>query len=238
MSDAVKQDDYFRTIEEEFNMRRGAPLLLSPRDWSLIDSWREAGIPLRVVLRGIANVYEAFERRGPTPRRINSLSYCRQEVLNLHEIDRGLRAAAAGRPAATSTGGINPEQAMRRHLNRLARRVREAMACASETHLDPLVTVLAEVASELKRIRKESKSGSLDPQRFEDELRQLDERMLEAGRRATPSDLMQQLEEQSNAALSDRRHDMSPDAFDATRRADLGRRLRRHLILPRLTLFD
>jgi len=45
--------NYFTEIEEHFQRRRGSLLLLSTLDWALIETWREVGIPLEVVLRGI-----------------------------------------------------------------------------------------------------------------------------------------------------------------------------------------
>ena len=45
--------NYFTEIEEHFQRRRGSILLLSTLDWALIDTWREAGVPLAAVLRGI-----------------------------------------------------------------------------------------------------------------------------------------------------------------------------------------
>ena len=40
-------------------------MLLSPRDWSLIGEWIDIGVPLRVVLQAIDNIFDAFERRVP-----------------------------------------------------------------------------------------------------------------------------------------------------------------------------
>ena len=45
--------EYFSEIEERFSRRRGSILLLSTLDWALIETWREAGVPLEAVLRGI-----------------------------------------------------------------------------------------------------------------------------------------------------------------------------------------
>jgi hypothetical protein len=163
MSPPAEPDAYFRTVEEEFNRRRGAPRLLSPRDWSLLQEWHATGIPLPVVLQGIGNVFEAFERRGPTARRINSLSYCRQEILSLHEIYLGLRGAAAGRPGAGGGAPADPSRAVLRHLGRLTRRVKESMAACSQEHLDPLIGVLAGIAAELKMIRREVRRGGRGP---------------------------------------------------------------------------
>ena len=44
--------NYFTEIEEHFQRRRGSILLLSTVDWALIDTWREAGVPLEAVLQG------------------------------------------------------------------------------------------------------------------------------------------------------------------------------------------
>ena len=55
--------NYFTEIEERFQQRRGALLLLSTLDWALIESWREAGIPLEAVLRGIDTAFDKYEAR-------------------------------------------------------------------------------------------------------------------------------------------------------------------------------
>jgi hypothetical protein len=123
-TDAGPEDPYLLAIEETFNRRRGAPHLLSPRDWALADAWRKSGVPLRLVLQGIENCFDAFERRAPGPRRINSLSYCRQEILGLYDLYLGLHGPAAGRPdpAAPDHGAAR----LAKHLARVLRRVKEA----------------------------------------------------------------------------------------------------------------
>ena len=87
--------NYFTEIEERFQQRRGALLLLSTLDWALIETWRDAGIPLDAVLRGIDNAfdkYEARQKRGRM-RRVNGLGWCAQAVMEAAE---ELREAAAG----------------------------------------------------------------------------------------------------------------------------------------------
>ena len=44
---------YFTEVEEHFQKTRGSGLfLLSPLDWALIETWKNAEIPLEAVLRG------------------------------------------------------------------------------------------------------------------------------------------------------------------------------------------
>ena len=55
--------NYFTEIEEQFQRRRGGSLLLSTLDWALIETWKDAGIPLEAVLRGIDGAFERYEKR-------------------------------------------------------------------------------------------------------------------------------------------------------------------------------
>src|SRR6187402_1577725 len=55
---ALNYFNYFTEIEERFQQRRGSLLLLSTLDWALIEIWRESGIPVEAVLRGIAAYLE------------------------------------------------------------------------------------------------------------------------------------------------------------------------------------
>ena len=50
--------NYFTEIEERFQQRRGSLLMLSTLDWALIETWREAGIPLAAVLQGIDAAFD------------------------------------------------------------------------------------------------------------------------------------------------------------------------------------
>jgi hypothetical protein len=71
---------YYQAIEEFFVSRRGDPLLLSNADWLLIRKWRTAGIPLRVVLRGIADALDSHAHSWSRDRKVGSLAYCAREV--------------------------------------------------------------------------------------------------------------------------------------------------------------
>lgn len=237
MSPDKAADEYYRTIEEEFVRRRGAAMLLSPRDWGLIGEWKAAGIPLRVVLQGIHNVFDAFERRALKGRRINSLSYCRQEIVSLNDVYRTLHAAEAGRPAAA--GQKDPgNAAVTRHLGRLYRSVRAAMATASETRRDPLVACLARVAAEIKRLRKDIKGGAFDPQGLEDRLLRFDGEVLAAARASLPPQILAHIDAGAGTALGPAAGRMTAIARDRTGRIHQARLIRETCALPRLTLFD
>jgi len=236
MKSGEPDDAYFRAVEEEFARRRGASMILSPRDWALIGEWKEAAVPLRVVLQAINNVFDAFARRTPAGRRINSLSYCKQEVVALHDLYRTLHAVEAGRPGGPDdSSGIS---AAVRHLGRLARRVRVSMALASESGRDPLVACLARAAAEMKHLRREIKGGTLGPHFLEERLRRLDEELLDAARASLPAGEAATIDSAADRALGRAAARMSPEARERTRRAHQARLLRESAGLPRLTLFD
>ena len=72
--------NYFSEIESAFIRRRGRNLLLSPLDWALIETWQEREVPLHIILRGIAKVFDAADKQPARKRTIKSLMYCREEI--------------------------------------------------------------------------------------------------------------------------------------------------------------
>src|SRR5450755_191668 len=109
--------NYFTEIEEHFQRRRGTLLLLSPLDWALMETWKDAGIPLEAVLRGIDATFEKWERRPQRFQKVNGLAYCSQEVLTAME---ALKEAAVGAaPKETKNTGLD-HSAVVEYLNRNA----------------------------------------------------------------------------------------------------------------------
>ena len=119
--------NYFTEIEERFQQRRGSLLLLSTLDWALIETWREAGVPLEAALRGIDAAFDKYEtRKHPGhKRKVNGLAWCAQAVM---EASEELREAAAGASTTTSYAGtegsgFEPER-VAAHLGRRRRGAR------------------------------------------------------------------------------------------------------------------
>ena len=96
--------NYFTEIEEHFQRRRGTLTLLSPLDWALMEIWKDAGIPLEAVLRGIDAAFDKWERRPKRTRKVNGLAYCAQEVLAAAEEMK--EAAVGGKPPEKESAGL------------------------------------------------------------------------------------------------------------------------------------
>jgi len=68
--------NYFTEIERFYQSKRESFTLLSTLDWVLIENWKEQGVPLDTVLKGIERAFSTPNRR----RKINSLAYCVKSV--------------------------------------------------------------------------------------------------------------------------------------------------------------
>src|SRR6476646_10324398 len=68
--------NYFTEIENFYQSRRESFTLISTLDWVLIENWKEQGIPLETVFKGIDRAFERPNAR----RRIGSLAYCVKAV--------------------------------------------------------------------------------------------------------------------------------------------------------------
>src|SRR5437588_10035516 len=100
---------YLGEIEEHFQRRRGTILLLSTLDWVLMETWKDAGIPLEAVLRGIDVAFEKFEKRPQAFRKVNSLAYCAQAVLEQAEQMKEAAVGTSDAPAASARdAGLEP----------------------------------------------------------------------------------------------------------------------------------
>lgn len=75
--------NYFTEIEEYFVRKRGKNITVSPLDWCLIELWKDNGIPLHVVLRGIDRSFENAEKRQR--RSPSTLFYCHPAVMEAFE---------------------------------------------------------------------------------------------------------------------------------------------------------
>src|SRR5262249_26830512 len=98
--------NYFTEIEERFQKRRGTGLLLSTLDWALIETWKDAGIPVEAVLSGIDVTFDKYDRRPSKTRKVNTLAYCAQEVLAAAE-DLKEAAIGTGRQATYAAPGMS-----------------------------------------------------------------------------------------------------------------------------------
>ena len=225
--------NYFTEIEERFQQRRGSLLLLSTLDWALIETWREAGIPLEAVLRGIDaafDKYEARQRRGRM-RRINGLAWCAQAVMVAAE---ELREASAGTvPAGTS---VKRESGFERE--RVVAHLEAAAAALDASTVAP--EACAETAARLRELGAaygSQSSATPDLESLERVLTVLEEKLYAVLTAAAPEELLVSLKAHAARELAPYRSRMGAVQLRQVERQFVQKQLLVHYNLPRLSLF-
>ena len=228
--------NYFTEIEERFQQRRGAILLLSTLDWALIETWRDAGIPLEAVLRGIDTAFEKYEARQKRSRmrRVNGLAWCAQAVM---EASEELREASAGTAqpstAAQVDSGFEHER-VAFHLEAAA----EALDASSIAHDVCAATAarIRELAAEA-RAAKSSTTAAQEMEAFERTLTVLEEKLFAALTAAAPEELLVGLKEHAARELAPYRSRMGAVQLRQVEHQFVQKQLLVHYSLPRLSLF-
>jgi hypothetical protein len=237
--------NYFTEIEERFQQRRGSILLLSTLDWALIETWREAGIPLAAVLRGIDIAFDRYESRQKRARmrRINGLAWCAQAVM---EAAAELTEAAAGSSPATATPQETGFECIRvaAHLESAATALESAAAApeacaATAARLRELAAALRAplVETGASASREPANPDSAKLEELECSLTVLEEKLFAALTAAAPEDLLVGLKEHAARELAPYRSRMGVVQLRQVERQFVQKQLLVHYNLPRLSLF-
>lgn len=138
--------NYFTEIEEHFQKARGTALfLLSPLDWALIETWKNSGVPLAAVLRGIDVAFEKWRAKRSRIQQVNSLAFCAQAVML--EAQRMADAGTAGQPKpAPAASSPFPGEAMHRYIAENAAVIRSTGIAEFNTVADSLDGILTELS--------------------------------------------------------------------------------------------
>jgi hypothetical protein len=226
----VNYFNYFTEIEEHFQRRRGSLLMLSTLDWALIETWREAGIPLQAVLRGID---AAFDKRDAHPARrtqkpVNGLAWCAQTVVEqaqlMLEASVGSNAQAPEAPAEKDDGFSRERIAT--HLE----------ACAAAYAARPQLE-LQEAAARLRALAVTVSAPAFRVEELERALTMLEEKIFAALVTRTPDEELVAIREQSGRELAPYKRKMQAAQIAQIERQFLNKRLLESRKLPRLSLF-
>lgn len=228
--------NYFTEIEQRFQQRRGSLLMLSTLDWALIETWREAGIPLEAVLRGIDSTFDKHDakalRAAGRVRKVNGLAWCAQSVIEAVE---QAREAAIGTTSAadveTAESGFETER---------VGRFLEANAAAVEAAalLAPADGVAAEVAGRLRALALGlATEAAMSLEELDRTLTVLEEKLFAALLTAAPEEELVALREQAARELSPYKGKMQAVQIKQVQQQFLQKRMLEARKLPRLSLF-
>jgi hypothetical protein len=226
--------NYFTEIEEHYLRRRGGGLLLSTLDWALIETWKDAGIPLAAVLRGIDAAFDKYDQRPSKTKKINSLAYCSQEVLaaaeKMKEATVGV-GATSDRPRANQ--GFEPETIfafLERNANELETAKIPETAKVARVVVSDAAKTLRELAAQAGK-----PAGRLED--LERRLTVLEEKLFAALLTSTPDEEIVGVRAQADRDLAPYRRKMSGPQIDQLQKQYVQKRLLEKYKLPRLSLF-
>ena len=225
--------NYFTEIEERFQQRRGR-IYLSPLDWALIEIWKDAGIPLEAVLRGIDTAFEKYEQRPSRSQKINSLAYCAQAVLVAAEEMKEASVGADHKPQRSAGFRVSEISAFLRHNADLLEQaiLPEAAGITAGPLVKETIGTLCDMATKLE--------GAETLPRLEDlerRLTVLEEKLFAVLLAATPDEHIVGLRAEADRELSPYRRKMPAAQIEQLLKQYLHKRLLEKYGLPRLSLF-
>jgi hypothetical protein len=213
--------NYFTEIEERFQQRRGSLLMLSTLDWALIETWREAGIPLEAVLRGIDEAFDKHDAKKATStravRKVNGLAWAAQSVM---------QAAQDAAEAATGTHIPKPEHESGFEGERVA---------AFLTRNAELVAPVD--AATARRLRELAADPPPNLEELDRTLTVLEEKLFAHILAAAPEEELVALRGQADRELAPYRSKMQAVQLRQIQQQFLQKRLLESRKLPRLSLF-
>jgi hypothetical protein len=211
--------NYFTEIEEHFQRARGTSLfLLSPIDWALIEAWKNAGIPLEAVLRGIDVAFEKWRTRPPRARaqRVNAVAYCAQAVSA--EAQTLANAGTAARKEAKTPFSLEDVRAY----------LRKNTGALRDASLPALADALAALPIEVLYA---------DLEQLEQRLTAIEEKMIAQLRASASDEALFEARRALDLDLKPYRSKMTADQLAMLEKQFLERRLLEAAKLPRLSLF-
>jgi hypothetical protein len=210
--------NYFTEIEEHFQRARGTVLfMLSPLDWALIENWKNAGIPLEAVLKGIDAAFEKWRSRKTKRRLVNSLAYCAQAVLEAAQ-------RTSSRATAAPSDAPFADEELHTYLTK-----------AAASYLAHPAT--SEIAASLEAIANNLAEQSKNLEDLERRLTTLEEKAVAILRSTQTDDDLYAIRAALDQELKPYRGKMSADQLSMLERRYLDTALLDRAKLPRLSLF-
>jgi len=230
--------NYNTEIEDAFVRRRGKHLFLSELDWALIETWKQQGIPLHIVLRGVEKSFDSYEAK-PRKRTVKTLLYCQEEVeAQFAEWVESHVGSADDSPESETESDKTPFSfaAITEHLERSRSALSEL--AASRREADDLSEALTRASALLVDIEKDfASSTTLDTRKLEDSLTGLERMLNDSMFSVVSSTALEELKNGIKEQLKPYRSQMEAAVYKQTFDNLLLKRLREQFGMPRLSLF-
>jgi hypothetical protein len=226
--------NYFTEIEDTFVRRRGRHLILSPVDWALIETWREMGIPLHVVINGIERAFDSYYSK-PRRRTVKTLLYCQEEVEAQYGewLDSQVGGNSIEEPEDSFSNSLLLE-----HVRAAAVQLHSALGEANKRGTGQLSEALTRAISRLEELERDCKLASkIDSRILEDKLTDL-EKLIDSSLFASlGKDELLAKRDECEAQLKSYKKLMDENIYQQTLNNLVTKSLRERFGVPRLSLF-
>ena len=215
--------NYFTEVEEHFQKARGTALfLLSSLDWALLESWKNNGVPLEAVLRGIDAAFEKWRSKKTKTQAVNSLAYCAQAIAQAaDEIAKG--GPSVLQNEAKSSNAPFPLEDLQSYF------AKNIADLEKEGYPD--------IVTGLQKLAAESETWYADLEELEMRLSALEEKMLAQARARQDEESLFKARRELDLQLRPYRGKMTTEQLSMLERQFLERKLLETANLPRLSLF-
>ena len=216
--------NYFTEIEEHFQRARGTSLfLLSPLDWALIETWKNSGVPLEAVLRGIDLAFEKWRAKKSRIQMVNSIAYCTQAV-----ITEAQRMADAG--SQQSERKPEPSPFPEEELHRYFAANAAAIRATGVAEFQPIADSIDQIAADLP-------AHTADLEALEQRLTVLEQKLIAIARSRQSEEKALECRRDLESQLRQWRSKMSAPQIAMLEAQFLDRSILETAGLPRLSLF-
>jgi hypothetical protein len=221
--------NYFTEVEEHYCRRRGTHLQVSTIDWALIETWKDAGIPLEAVLRGIDATFDRYDQRPKKTKKINSLAFCAQEVLSAAEEMK--EAAVGSTRQEPASAGLEAEE-IARFFQQNAEKLRRAEAApAAKLIAEECAVTLMDLANAM------SSTPPLRLEELERRMTVLEEKLMAALTMTSPENELLELRAEADREIAPYRSKMPGPQIQQLQKQFVHKRLFEKAKIPRLSLF-
>jgi hypothetical protein len=231
--------NYFSEIEETFIRRRGKALMVSPLDWTLIESWQKRGIPQHIVIRSVEKIFDDIAKDPKRNPSVKSIAYCADEVERQYR--DWVSSQAGARPEGsegeaggeTADGNATGNAEIVSHLRSLV----EEISAASQKADAALHPVLTAALGKLEKLKQTAETAAADTETIEKELTGLEAEIDGALMAGAGEEELAAAKKAVEGHLGQYAGKMQQDVYEKTFELMVVKKLRENAGIPAFSLF-
>ena len=231
----TEEGKYFTEIEEYFSRKKAFPTLLSVKEWFLVKSWYEEGIPLSLIKGAI----DTIARRKDFGEKYMSLSYCKNEVLREWKDYKKAMVSTACSGVEETKFEIGAAQ-INAHLEELIR-VLENIIQSAPADYQVLTAIFQRYVNAIIKLKYKNEEIKINAEEFdtlEHKLTDMEHAMIKKIIKKLPDNIFKKILSQAKEIFSKYDNVISQVAYDRTMENFVRKSLMKELNLPHFSIYN